>query len=129
MVIFFYILGFFCLGYEIYSLCIIKPMQYLWDRVRINGSIPNRNLAKLALIKIAFTMFYTAWIYIGLFSSQWILFLALCLMSLVSKNRIYIRLIDIILSIIIILFIFLNKFYLHIQLFELFLVYIDKLIL
>ena len=60
-------------------------------------------------------LFYFSICLIGLLSSQWIIFLVLILMGFVPKRYLILKRIDSIISIMLIIFIVLNKFHLHIN--------------
>lgn len=83
----------------------VNKEYFLWK----NGGF----LIKLSL----FNMFYFIYVFVGIFSSQWLLFLAILLLSLIPKKIVAVRRIDSVLSIIILLFILINKYHLHINLF------------
>lgn len=83
----------------------VNKEYFLWK----NGGF----LIKLSL----FNMFYFIYVFVGIFSSQWLLFLAILLLSLIPKKIVAVRRIDSVLTIIILLFILINKYHLHINLF------------
>jgi hypothetical protein len=83
----------------------VNKEYFLWK----NGGF----LIKLSL----FNMFYFIYVFVGIFSSQWLLFLAILLLSLIPKKTVAVRRIDSVLTIIILLFILINKYHLHINLF------------
>lgn len=66
-----------------------------------------------------FNLFYTCYIFIGLFSSQWILFGLFFALSIwfgqIKRKNVTMRKIDSIISFIILLFILINKYHLHIN--------------
>lgn len=67
------------------------------------------------LILVIFNYLYILWVFVGTFTSQWLMFLVIFLLSFLSKNNKYIRVIDSVITFLILLFIVLNKFHLHIQ--------------
>ncbi len=81
----------------------VNKEYFLWK----NGGF----LIKLSL----FNMFYFIYVFVGIFSSQWLLFLAILLLSLIPKKTVAVRRIDSVLTIIILLFILINKYHLHIN--------------
>lgn len=66
---------------------------------------------------------YWLWTMIGLFTFQWPIFLMLIIMRLVPKSWMPIRFIDALISVVLLLFIVLNKYHFHIDVFE----YIQKM--
>jgi hypothetical protein len=66
-----------------------------------------------------FALGYIIWTFAGLLSSQWLVFLFLILISvIIPKNKVLLLKFDSIISIICLLFIILNKYHLHINLYE-----------
>ena len=59
-----------------------------------------------------FMIGYLIWVIIGFFTSQWVLFVFLFLMGFIPKDKAWIKLIDSILSLAILLFIVINKYHL-----------------
>lgn len=65
-------------------------------------------------------IFYMIWVLVGLMSSQWVIFIALLLVSiLIPKKILIIRWIDSLISLALLIFLILNKFHLHIDLWKL----------
>ena len=66
-----------------------------------------------------FNLFYACYIFIGIFSSQWILFGLFFALSIgfgqIKRRNVTMRKIDSIISFIILLFILINKYHLHIN--------------
>jgi hypothetical protein len=75
----------------------------------------------IALLFAGWSIAYAVWTLIGLFSSQWVLFLAILILSIVVgaiakvfKNRLsLIMRVDAIITVIILVFMFINRFHLH----------------
>lgn len=62
---------------------------------------------------------YALWTIIGLLSSQWILFTGLLILAVIPKgNIIILKWLDALITLILLLFIFINSFHLHINLWE-----------
>jgi uncharacterized membrane protein YqaE (UPF0057 family) len=71
-------------------------------------------------ISYTFLMFgYGVWCVVGFFSSQWILFVLLFCLSFIPKKWIIIDWIDSFISFILLVFILINVYHLHIDLFNL----------
>ena len=67
-----------------------------------------------------FLLLYALWAIIGLISTQWIGFATILILSFIPKGNFwFIRWIDSIVSVAILIFIVINKYHLHIDLFEL----------
>lgn len=63
-----------------------------------------------------FIFLYLFWSFFGLFTQQWFLFLILILISLIPKKWNWYRVIDSVITIVIIIFALINEFHLHIDL-------------
>lgn len=80
------------------------------DKVKLsNKSKTEQNVADLMC-------FYAVWMLVGLFTSQYILFLFLLAISFIPKKYRIIRFVDAVISFLIILFIILNKYHFGINL-------------
>jgi energy-coupling factor transporter transmembrane protein EcfT len=67
-----------------------------------------------------FALGYILWIIIGFFSSQWVLFLAMFLMSyIIPKRWVVTRFLDALISLSILIFMVINVYHLHIDVHEL----------
>ena len=62
---------------------------------------------------------YFLWTFIGLISSQWISFVILLLIGLIPCNTVFLRVLNSTLSLLVLLFILINKFHLGINLMNL----------
>lgn len=62
-----------------------------------------------------FNLFYFSYVFVGLFTSQWWLFLTIIAMSFIPKKKPLARKIDAIVTVAILLFILINKYHLHIN--------------
>ncbi len=63
-------------------------------------------------------MLYVIWAIIGLFTSQWPLFILLLLVSFIPKKHVMVRLLDATISVSILIFIILNRFHFHINIWD-----------
>jgi hypothetical protein len=61
-------------------------------------------------------MGYIAWNFVGFFTFQWPLFVAFFLFGLIPKTNIYFRWVDSFISLIVLFFLVLNSYHLHIDL-------------
>lgn len=66
----------------------------------------------------ALQLFYWVWCMVGLFSSQWLVFVLILILGMIPKPNIVIRFVDSVITFALILFIFINSFHLHINLFQ-----------
>lgn len=83
-------------------------------------NVENHNINKDTLF---FMLLYMLWTFIGLISSQWIIFLFIILLGLINNitgigKYYYYNVLDSILTIAALLFMLINKYHLHIDLFR-----------
>ena len=133
MIHIFYFFGLIALLYEI--LVIFNTAKIL-DYSETVIKDKSKNMTGTQAFFILCLFLYIIWAFVGLLSFNWILFLALILLSVIgtiitkiTKNRIVkiiYRKFDGILSACILLFIILNKYHLHINLYELIKNYLIK---
>lgn len=111
----FYFFAIFALFYELIILIDIKSASTFLNNLT-NKLKANEDLSTKEEAFSAFMVGYTAWTFIGLFSSQWILFLTLLLISIFpSKKYKWTLFTDALISFGLILFIILNKYHFHIN--------------
>ena len=123
---FFYIWGLIALWYEVWKLDYsnFQQIQRLRDKIKANKDLDsNQLLKKLSDTEKIFSvlsLLYVLWCIIGLFTSQWVLFIGIFLFS--QFHRIFKgyawNLIDGIVTIAIIGFIIINRYHLHIPVFH-----------
>ena len=116
----FYLLLFIFIYYEIW---VIGNAKRLSEKIKEYKSIPeegqteyiskNSHLLTWAL----FNVFYFFYVFIGMFTSQWWLFLTIIAMGFIPKKKPLARKIDAIVAMAILLFILINKYHLHINIF------------
>jgi hypothetical protein len=113
MITVFYTFGFILVWFEISNLKNIN--DYLkWKELLIDGRETDNPLLGLMFVS------YVTWVFIGLLSSQWIVFLLLVIVNFIPKGLSKpLHIADSITSIILLLFIIVNKFHLHIDVFGL----------
>jgi len=114
----FYFWGIFAILWEMNVL--YNPVKVRDNYKRIaeakTGDIP-KDLVLLLVLMAG----YCLWTIIGLFSSQWICFLVIILLSLIPKKQsVVLRWIDALVTVVILLFIILNAYHLHLNLHELY---------
>ena len=114
---------------HIFYLLTIFPI--MWELISLHDTIKVRNLVERLKVKTAdeftikeslfstFALGYVMWTLFGLFTSQWVLFLTLILISSIPlKKYIWYNKIDAIISLVLLLFIILNAYHFNIDIFE-----------
>jgi hypothetical protein len=103
---------------------LVRPRKHVNFKKRVLA--PGYKMDTKGAIFVGVYLYYFGWCLIGLASSQWLLFLALILLSLIATliNKVKsIELvwtfIDALLSLVILIFILINKFHLHISMADL----------
>ena len=98
------------------ALCLVKPSR-VKKMIDLGRKEEKTSEEKTTFVVFGiFIIFYMILTVVGLFSSQWIGFLVLILLSFIPKHGIkWLVFIDSFISLFILLFIILNKFHLHID--------------
>lgn len=110
----FYLLAIFPMLWEF--TVIMSPRKTREQVTRCVKTPPKeKSTTQIAFLLLSFG--YIVWCFIGLWSSQWMLFTMLLILGLVYKKNILIRVLDAIISAIIIVFMIINVYHLHIDLF------------
>ena len=109
----FYLFGILAILWEFAVLTDTNKIHYFLGNKEKNKD--NDNYTNLSFLMLG----YFLWAIVGLFSSQWILFLVLIVLSIIPTKHIVLRWIDSLLSLLILLFILINKFHLHIDILSL----------
>lgn len=110
----FYIWAFLAILFEVCKLSpkgwreYMSQMKYLKDK--------KKDYSTTEAVFILLQVLYFLWIFVGFFSSQWILFGSIFLLSFIPKKIYIINFIDSVLTIGILLFMIVNKFHLHLDL-------------
>lgn len=112
MISFFYGLAIFFILVEFGSIGDAKQMHEARQEKKLFGKTTDATREKLKGVYVMH-FFYLIWACIGMFSSQWIIFLALMLMSLFPKTNVLMRKIDATIRILILFFLLVN--YLHLD--------------
>ena len=116
----FYLLTASLLMYELFALMNAKRLLDYSNKVRLAQKEKKKlDLSDNEKALNAFNLFYFAMLVAGLLSSQWIVFLFILLISFIPKRYVIVRYIDTIISIAALIFILVNKYHLHIDLFNL----------
>ncbi len=115
----FFFFGIFALLYEIMVLVRVKDANSFFSKIR--SDIKTKDFNDLTDTQKTFTVLtvlYSLWVLVGLFSSQWVLFVVYLMISIIPKKTVFVRFVDAIVSVLLLLFILINTFHLHINLFD-----------
>ncbi len=118
----FYFFIIFGLWWEYYQFAKAKEARKIMKAYRKKNlltRLPSKPKQVLHFL-LAFHLMYSIWSFVGLFSSQWIMFIPFILIGLIPKNNKpiwYVKL-DALIAGSILLFILLNKYHLHIDLLD-----------
>lgn len=109
----FYLIVAFFLFFEIVSLVSVRKIHASVNKYRDLSNAQDMS-ATFATYFVLNAVYYLSCV-VGLMSSQWICFIILLALSLISKRHISWRIIDGVISILILLFVILNKYHFHID--------------
>ena len=109
----FYLIVAFFLFFEIVSLVSVRKIHASVNKYRDLSNAQDMS-ATFATYFVLNVVYYLSCV-VGLMSSQWICFIILLALSLISKRHISWRIIDGVISILILLFVILNKYHFHID--------------
>lgn len=109
----FYLIVAFFLWFEILSLISVRKIHASVNKYRDLSNIQDMS-ATFATYYVVNVVYFLVCI-VGLMSSQWICFLVILALSPISKRHISWRIIDGVISIMILLFVILNKYHFHID--------------
>lgn len=109
----FYLIIAFFLFFEIVSLVSVRKIHASVNKYRDLSNAQDMS-ATFATYFVLNVVYYLSCV-VGLMSSQWICFIILLALSLISKRHISWRIIDGVISILILLFVILNKYHFHID--------------
>lgn len=115
MKILFYFWIIFAIAYE--SIVMLNSSKFASFKRQIKSKLEAKeNLSVRMNTFLTLNFFYAIWVFIGLFSSQWIVFLLILLISQIPKRYAVLYFIDAIITLAALLFILLNAYHLHIDL-------------
>lgn len=113
MIYVFWIIGIIPIFFDLYKT--YKTDEFNKLRVNLKDTeFKNLNDAQKSLV--IFGLIYFVWNLIGIFTSQWLIFLFLFAGGLIVKNNKYLVKIDGIISLLLIMFAFINEFHLKLDL-------------
>jgi hypothetical protein len=108
--------------YELLQLASYRRILAFLDRIKKEAESEDGKKPELSSTQLFYylaTIFYYLWIFAGLLSSQWVLFFVMLVLGLIPKGKwLFVRYVDSIISIALLIFIMLNKYHLHIDLFH-----------
>jgi len=112
---------------HLFYLLTIFPI--LWEFINLNSPKKCYNFSKslkgekynnFSSTQKTFSIYmigYLLWVFIGLFSCQWILFLLILILSFIPIKYIWMQFINSLISIFVLLFILINEYHLHFNLY------------
>lgn len=104
----FYFIALFPIMWE--SMVVTNPRKH----ERFSLSFKGKKTEELSKTQKTFSMLmlmYAVWLFVGFFSSQYLFFIALFILSFIPKKNIYVRWIDAFLSLILLILIIINKYH------------------
>jgi len=118
----FYLFTFFAIIYELSKLHEPKKFQLKLEKMKkdkADGKSTSANENTFVFLVIG----YVFWTFTGLLSSQWLIFLSTLLIGLLltgygKKTPIFLRRLDSLITVLLFLFMLINKFHLHIDLYQ-----------
>ena len=114
----FYIMTAFFILFEAICLANAKRIQNKRKQLKQKKEGEKINISSTHKLFILICLSYFTWAVIGLMSSQWLLFAALFIIGFIPNKWLFFRYIDHSVSILILVFVILNKYHLHIDLFS-----------
>ncbi len=117
----FYLIAVLPIIWELITITQPKKVHSFIDGVRhkTENKIPIEKFSEKEKSFIILQFAYIAWIIVGLFTFNWIIFLTIILISLIPKRNLILRWLDGFITLLLLLFIVINQSHLHIDLFEL----------
>ena len=109
----FYFLAIFPIIWELTVASDAKKVHNKFNEIKKKNDVKKftNNETVLAFLMLG----YTFWVIIGLFSSQWVLFASIILLSIIPSKKIWVRRVDAIITLLVLCFILINKYHLHID--------------
>lgn len=115
----FYILGVFLILAELLVLNDQKKVHHrLTVARRLKKAKIDFSLERYGMFYALYSvlgLYYFTYCFVGLMSSQWVLFAVLLFISFIPKPKLWLRYLDTIISVMILIFILLNKYHFHIN--------------
>ena len=113
---FYYYIGIAPIIWELLSIMEIHKVHAFCTEYKLKAKRKEKHVMSSTENLFTWLMFcYVVWAIVGLFTSQWFLFILLLLISFIPKKMIFIRLLDACISFALLLFIVLNRFHFHID--------------
>jgi uncharacterized membrane protein len=112
--ILFYLPAVLAIAWEMCNITETREIRDFLQRVKEKNK--EKKASGKQLLCTILILLYAAWCFVGLFSSQWVLFSLIIILGFIPKELIWWRKIDAVLSFLILIFIVINAFHLHINL-------------
>jgi len=117
MIYIFYLFGFLAILWEFIQISRPHKMHEVAKTLKKAGKEGTVDDLPSNYKTLSFFMFgYIIWVFMGLFTAQWPIFLFLILISLIPKKYVLHRWVDSFVSLLLLLFAMINTFHLHIDL-------------
>lgn len=111
----FYLLAIFPIFYEMVNVSSPKKLQDFHKRFKNLKSNEFDEWTEAQKTYSIFSLFYVAWVIVGLLTFQWPVFLFILLLSIIPKYFIWIRFVDSLITLSLLFFIIINAYHLHID--------------
>ena len=120
MIYIFFLFGILAIIWEFMNITNTRKMFNISKVIRESNKGKTTKELPPKYITLGFLMLgYFFWAIIGLFTSQWLIFLTILILSLIPKRHIAIKWIDSVITLLLILFAMINAIHLHINLVDL----------
>lgn len=116
MKILFFMWSFFAVLWE--AICIVSPHMVSEFKKGVRSKKSFNDQSKTGKAFGWFNALYAGWIFVGLFSSQWVLFVIVFFLGVVPKRNTFFVFIDSFLTLPVLIFIIINAFHLHLDLLQ-----------
>ena len=113
----FYFIGLLPIIYEMTVVTNPKRVYLFKERMKAARKLDNFTSSQKSYAILS--LGYLVWVFVGLFSFNWVAFLALIALSLIHKKYVILMWVDSVITVIILLFIILNSYHFKIDLFSL----------
>lgn len=114
----FYLLAILPILFELMVLKNPKKIINFTKSFKKKDNEERRDMNKYEIAFVLLQLGYFIWNFIGLFSSQWVLFGCIFILSIIPKgNYLFVRRIDALLTLGLLFFILINRFHLHVSIF------------
>lgn len=88
----------------------IIPIYYQLNSLFIGKFVPAKTFSELR-IKALIVIFYAVWMFVGIFTSQWVFFLCIIFLSFVPKESKWYKIVSAAITLVVIICMLLNKYF------------------